>query len=291
MNTTMTMSSTLASTIATTLGTTLGTNTTPDFNTTIITTEATPNVTFTTVETLNTTTVAGTGTTPHPLTFTTMTETTTPNATFTTTTSLPTECGALVDWISANEKPFQLKFPDDPKFDRRCNLPKPDKPAGECPIVCADGFVADDRDTVTMKCKCDDESGCTWREPKRVLSCIKVTTPESTSPVSTTTTTVPLETTTTAECVVPDWQGTKTEGLMVNGETVYTKIRIKKQSFKKFSGKFSKKTCNTAPRRCTTTSTRPFLVSINFLKTEKSNSRLPKMFPKCSSSFKSRSVK
>ena len=91
-----------------------------------------------------------------------------------------------------------------------------------------------------MKCKCDDVSGCTWREPKRVLSCIEVSTPESTSPVPTTTT-VPLETTSAAECVVPDWQGTKTEGLMVNGETVYTKIRIKKQSFKKFSGNFSKK--------------------------------------------------
>ena len=229
-------------TLATTAATTFGTLTTPDFNTTMLTTEVTPNVT----------TVALTGTTP---TFTTITEIATPNATFTTavpeisatTTSLPTECGALVDWISANEKPFQLKFPDDPKFDRRCNLPKPDKPAGECPIVCADGFVADDRDTVTMKCKCDDVSGCTWREPKRVLSCIEVTTPESTTPAPTTTT-VPLETTTTAECVVPDWQGTKTEGLMVNGETVYTKIRIKKQSFKKFSGNFRKKTGNTAPR-------------------------------------------
>ena len=239
----------------TTLATTLGTNTTPDFSTTMMTTLETQNVTLTTDETLNVTTVALTGTTP---TFTTITET--PNATFTTeapetsttTTSLPTECGALVDWISANEKPFQLKFPDDPKFDRRCNLPKPDKPAGECPIVCADGFVADDRDTVTMKCKCDDVSGCTWREPKRVLSCIEVTTPESTSPVPTTTT-VPLETTSAAECVVPDWQGTKTEGLMVNGETVYTKIRIKKQSFKKFSGIFSKKknqsaTGDNAPR-------------------------------------------
>ena len=229
----------------TTLATTFGTNTTPDFSTTMMTTVETPNVTLTTDENLNVTTVALTGTTP---TFTTITEIATPNATFTTaapeisatTTSLPTECGALVDWISANEKPFQLKFPDDPKFDRRCNLPKPDKPAGECPIVCADGFVADDRDTVTMKCKCDDVSGCTWREPKRVLSCIEVTTPESTSPVPTTTT-VPLETTSTAKCVVPDWQGTKTEGLMVNGETVYTKIRIKKQSFKKFSGNFRKK--------------------------------------------------
>ena len=191
--------------------TTLDTNTTLDSNTTIMTSVATPIVTSTTAA-------------PEII---------------TTPASLPTECGALVDWISANEKPFQLKFPEDPKFDRRCNLPKPDKPAGECPIVCADGFVPDDRDTVTMKCKCDDESGCAWREPKRVLSCIEVTTPESTTPVPTTTT-VALETTSTAECMVPDWQGTKTEGLMVNGETVYTKIRVKKQSFKKFSGIFSK---------------------------------------------------
>ena len=224
MNTTTVENVTFTTAMVTTLDsnttamvTTLDTNTTEivttlDTNTTIMTSVATPIVTSTTAA-------------PEII---------------TTPASLPTECGALVDWISANEKPFQLKFPDDPKFDRRCNLPKPDKPAGECPIVCADGFVADDRDTVTMKCKCDDESGCTWREPKRVLSCIEVTTPESTSPVPTTTA-VPLETTTTAECVVPDWQGTKTEGLMVNGETVYTKIRIKKQSFKKFSGIFSKK--------------------------------------------------
>ena len=84
-----------------------------------------------------------------------------------------------------------------------------------------------------MKCRCDDESGCIWREPKRVLSCVETTTPESTTPAPTT---VPLETTSSAECVVPDWQGSKTEGLMVNGDTVYTKIRIKKQTFKKLSG-------------------------------------------------------
>ena len=88
-----------------------------------------------------------------------------------------------------------------------------------------------------MKCRCDNESGCIWREPKRVLSCIQATTPEATTPVPTT---VPLETTSPAQCVVPDWQGSKTEGLMVNGDTVYTKIRIKKQSFKKFSGRFEK---------------------------------------------------
>ena len=78
---------------------------------------------------------------------TTVTMTVITNTTPTTEPSLPTECGALVDWISANEKPFQLKFPKDPKYERRCNTPKPDKPAGECPIVCADGFVADDKES------------------------------------------------------------------------------------------------------------------------------------------------
>ena len=54
--------------------------------------------------------------------------------------------------------------------NRRCVSPKPNKPAGQCPLMCSEGTIGNVKQAV-FSCKCD-ETGCSWRNSEPGLICI-----------------------------------------------------------------------------------------------------------------------